>query len=547
MQVTVLDVLSLPIMKSCHLLAGERGLSRAVEYVDVLESPQGLGWLKPNDVLITSIFPILDDKQAQHRLISDLHAMDASLLLIKTGRFVQKVPDFMVEQANQYEIPLVELPADMVYAELISSISALVINQKAVAVQKYVDVASMFITIMDHGGKISDIADALAKVSSCPVIIENEDYRILACCLNPPGCNFDENDLMLMNRVVKRSVYRTFLHEHPNADIFWHPPRISGNSYGITVVPLRDQDKIWGNVTLIQTSSDTEGRELALRSAGSFAMICLREQRSAAEKETMIRDGMFLDLLHNQGQSGQNIQYWLDYFNFEPDAAYHLFLLHIIPNRGDFLFRTQEDCHALMNHLATYLERACWVREQDDIIVVIPQQSKSIQSFRNVQEYLSAVRDRLCELKYCGFYLADGGLSKSIYDIRNIYERAKIALDLGRKLYPQGSICWYDELDVFYLFSSFKEQTELNTFSQNLLEPLLQERFQFDAIETLSTYLRTGGSLEKTAQHLFAHKNTIKYRLGKIRSVLGNDLTDAQFLFKLQIALIVYELQKTAE
>ena len=69
MQVTVLDVLSLPIMKSCHLLAGERGLSRAVEYVDILESPQGLRWLKPNDVLITSIFPKTAFRIAKDRLL----------------------------------------------------------------------------------------------------------------------------------------------------------------------------------------------------------------------------------------------------------------------------------------------------------------------------------------------------------------------------------------------------------------------------------------------------------------------------------------------
>ena len=543
MQVTVLDVLSLPIMKRCRLMAGGRGLSRAVEYVDVLESPQGLGWLKPNDILITSIFPILHDEQAQQRLISDLYAMDVSLLLIKTGRFVPSIPEFMVDQANQYDLPLVELPADIVYAELISNISALIINQKAIAVQKYVDVASMFITIMEHGGRISDIADALAKISQCPVIIEDENYRILACCLNPSSCNLDENNLLLTNRMVKRKAYRDFLKTHPDADIFRSPPYVDGNSYGLTVVPMRYQGKLWGNVTLIQTSSDSEGRELALRNAASFATICLREQHAALEKETLIRNGMFLDLLHNKNHSAQDIQHWLDYFHFDPNAQYRLFLIHIIPTKKDFPFHTQGDFHMLMGHLSSFLDHACWIHEQENIIVVIPQMSKSIRDYQSTRNYLTAIHERLSELNCCAFYLADGGICESIYEVRTIYEHAKVALEFGIKMYQQNSICWYDELDTFYLFSCFKEQKELRDFCHNLLSPLLQSHFQFDAIETLNTYLHTGGSLEKTAQLLFTHKNTVKYRLGKIRAALGNDLSEAQYLFKLQIALIVHRLQ----
>jgi len=55
-------------------------------------------------------------------------------------------------------------------------------------------------------------------------------------------------------------------------------------------------------------------------------------------------------------------------------------------------------------------------------------------------------------------------------------------------------------------------------------------------IETLSQYLEVGGNYAATAHALSTHRNTVKYRLQRIRDISGLDLADPHTRFNLQLA-----------
>lgn len=58
-------------------------------------------------------------------------------------------------------------------------------------------------------------------------------------------------------------------------------------------------------------------------------------------------------------------------------------------------------------------------------------------------------------------------------------------------------------------------------------------------LETVTTYLETGGSLEASARVLFVHPNTVRYRLRRATDVCGYDVTNPRdgFVVRLAIAL----------
>jgi len=61
-------------------------------------------------------------------------------------------------------------------------------------------------------------------------------------------------------------------------------------------------------------------------------------------------------------------------------------------------------------------------------------------------------------------------------------------------------------------------------------------------VETLSTYLQLGHSLEATARELFVHANTVRYRLRRVSDVTGWDPLIPREAFVLQTALVVGRL-----
>lgn len=57
-----------------------------------------------------------------------------------------------------------------------------------------------------------------------------------------------------------------------------------------------------------------------------------------------------------------------------------------------------------------------------------------------------------------------------------------------------------------------------------------------DLVRTLFHYLDQGGRYEATANALIVHRNTLKYRLQRIRQITGLDLSDPETSFNLQLA-----------
>lgn len=60
-----------------------------------------------------------------------------------------------------------------------------------------------------------------------------------------------------------------------------------------------------------------------------------------------------------------------------------------------------------------------------------------------------------------------------------------------------------------------------------------------ELLETLSTYLESGRSLEATARELFVHPNTVRYRLKRISEIIGWDATGSREAFVLQVAMVL--------
>lgn len=68
------------------------------------------------------------------------------------------------------------------------------------------------------------------------------------------------------------------------------------------------------------------------------------------------------------------------------------------------------------------------------------------------------------------------------------------------------------------------------------LSPILDDR---DLLDTLVNYLVFNENARVTADRMFLHVNTVKYRLNRISSLLGVDLHDANTRFRLRMAVTI--------
>jgi DNA-binding PucR family transcriptional regulator len=80
---------------------------------------------------------------------------------------------------------------------------------------------------------------------------------------------------------------------------------------------------------------------------------------------------------------------------------------------------------------------------------------------------------------------------------------------------------------------------ELQRFYAETVEPLVayDDQYETDLVQTLETFLECDGNVANTAQRLFTHRHTVRYRLERARDLCGLDVASTDGREKLGLGL----------
>ncbi|MCR5272349.1 MAG: PucR family transcriptional regulator ligand-binding domain-containing protein [Lachnospiraceae bacterium] len=131
------------------------------------------------------------------------------------------------------------------------------------------------------------------------------------------------------------------------------------------------------------------------------------------------------------------------------------------------------------------------------------------------------------------------GIGSCVKDISNLhlsYRRAEAAVK--RALRKKTGRLKFDELGVDRLFLAVTDKTLLYEMGEKMLKPILDYDKEHDSNyeETLYNYLRFDGSVLAVGKEMYIHRNTITYRMNKIKELLGCNLENAEERLPYEIA-----------
>jgi hypothetical protein len=132
-----------------------------------------------------------------------------------------------------------------------------------------------------------------------------------------------------------------------------------------------------------------------------------------------------------------------------------------------------------------------------------------------------------------------GGEHPGLRGISRSYLEAQEAVDVGRKLDPNGILHEYDEVAPYLILSQNPMVAE--RYVSHVLGRLLASDPRGVLMETLEALL-TSGSVKGAAATLRLHRHTVLYRMEKLRELLGLDLDDPAVRQRLQLALALRRL-----
>lgn len=140
-----------------------------------------------------------------------------------------------------------------------------------------------------------------------------------------------------------------------------------------------------------------------------------------------------------------------------------------------------------------------------------------------------------------------GNRHSNIVSISNSYIQAKEAVCIGRRVTPHanGVIYEYEPLCAYATIQLIPEEDR-----QHYVDKTLGRLLEYDKdnhaefMSTLEIYLTCGRRITECAQRLHVHRNTVIFRITRIKELLETDIDDGDTAFRLQLALNIWKLDK---
>jgi sugar diacid utilization regulator len=140
--------------------------------------------------------------------------------------------------------------------------------------------------------------------------------------------------------------------------------------------------------------------------------------------------------------------------------------------------------------------------------------------------------------------LGVGGICEHPSDFPRSYREAQLALRIQRAIGGDQPVTSFDQLGIYSVLAEVEDTAGVERFAHDWLGALLNYDTQRHAelVPTLAAYLGSGGNSANTATALSVHRNTLRYRLQRVREISGHDLNDPDTVFNLQLALRVWRM-----
>ena len=216
--------------------------------------------------------------------------------------------------------------------------------------------------------------------------------------------------------------------------------------------------------------------------------------------------------------------------------------LHVDPEvpRGVFVIRNLNEAEAV--HLdviqSMFPDRQTdFVLNVDDVdVALIHQLSDSGE--KELGRIAAAVEEALREGGESRVVVGIGSVASHLRDLAKSYKEAQIAIEVGKVFDTEKYVINYENLGIgrliYQLPATLCEMFLMEVFKKNPIDALDQE-----TLFTIHKFFENNLNVSETARKLFVHRNTLVYRLEKIKKLTGLDLREFDDAITFKVALMV--------
>ncbi len=532
--ITVQELVNLALPADTRLLAGKRSLNRQVNWVVSVSSEDTAARLSSGDF----VFLLPPYSENLTKRITRLASRGAAGIAV-----IDEPSVAAIQQAEEAEAPLFALPPSVNIRRLERTAIALLMDRGAEMEQRAAQLYQQLTILSAESAGLEAMAELIGKAVNKTVIIQDKRCATLAAWCTPEAVPLRETienwitspaNLPEDFRDRRRAAQREALIEQT----------MPVEGLVRLTAPIIAKGMARGFLSLIGKKEAFKlfDQRAAERSAAACALE-MAKAKAVSEAEKRVR-GSFVDALLAGNLSTLEAAGWARRNKYDPDGRHAAVVLEWA-NKEHPSYRRLE---TLVHGLAHNFESAALVQARDTEVVIFSRLElrQGIEYARRIAESIRVQAS--VEFPNEPLAIGIGRSTDALMGLRDSYREARQALFMARRLADPNPL-YFGELNVYRLLFQLEYNPELVSFCNEIVGKLVEyDRTQgTDLLETLTSYFAHNGNLSQTAEALFVHRNTLLYRMDRIREISGHDLDNPETRLSLQLALRAHRLLTARE
>lgn len=495
MSITVRDCMMLPAFRTSKLVAGEGGLDRIVSSVSVVEFSSN-SVFNPNELLVSAFYEIRDDPEAQCREIEGLVRTGAvALMLFYVNDILGELAPEVVNTADRLDLPLIVVDdghTELKYSDVITDVMDAVVRDRLFNENSLSLIRNRLAQFPCHMRNMESLLMTLSDLYKCNLVLKLDQdvwftacYRPSADIFDPERCirEFQNEPAGFGVRYVgeEREGYYVYKMSFYHVSKMWTTLYASCHDELLTAEMLRDMcsstnlyTELWGYSLDIHKAETLT--TLLLKSSDEMGAMLL--ERSGIEMEAISN---LMVICSKEGIPEELKKEMLEIL------------------RGSHKIYAA----APIDGTLVVLSALSWADPRDEIIL---------------SDIVSGVRQ-------AGVYMFLDSGNESVSALRETYVELCKNMEYLRKVFLNKHV-W--EVHDLFLVQEAASLLTSNTPRRNRVQNIIRslEEDSNKLMDTLAVYLiDNNGQMNKTAEELFLHRNTVAYRLSRIRQLTNTDFT----------------------
>ena len=516
---TVAQLLEMPEFSSFQLLAGGGNVDGEITAVNVIDSPDSHTFFRGGEFLLTNTYIMREDISILKDITVACANLGAAAIGIKLARFLRELPEDYIALADELQFPVILLPVDLPFEAVISRVYAEIVNSQVIRLKYSEQVHNSFTQLVLQGGSTTQILCALRELLGREVCYYDTYFEQYYDCHRTDPLAIDQAPWPLQHALSRYSGY---------------PLEVSGSRYGFLVI----LDELPGQ-SASREHIDHGG--IAIQHASTVLKLNCQKMISNSQINAKHQDEFIQELLLNSFPSQEVMNACKRIYGWHFTGG----LIAIVINCGaDTWNHNGYDLDAFLSRQIKQLYSPCmYTKLGDQLVFLIEPTAQPLPQFiAKLRESLSGLIDGIQREYALSLYVGVGSCKSSLREAFLSYREAQTAERIGQKLQQQFS--YYDDLGIYRLLFQIQDGQSIARF----LDKHIRKLKEYDTIHnseyllTLKVLIQNDWNLQKSAESLYLHYNTVKNRCYKIGEILSEDLRDPNVKINLAISVKLLQL-----